>query len=182
MQFSSKWGVRFLGAAFVEGAIAWAVIAVLVALNLPGLYAPAPSRIVAGGGAGTWFVMGLLSYLLIGIPGLAISGLFYEYLETGRNATFQGVRNALAWTHLVLGGGFAAIASLVMMYYGFLAGIAAQSIQFGGWGWTNTQIHSDILGPVSLPIAIFMVLALVGYLAGGVAYFSGFLASRKRVV
>lgn len=180
MEIKSKWASRYLGAAFVQGAVAWAIIAVLVLLNMPGLYAPAPSRIVAGGGAGTWFVMGLLAFLLIGIPGLAISALFYEYLETSRGVAFTGFRGILAWVHLIVGGGFAAASSLYMMYSGFIAGIAAQPAQFGGWGQDSGWIHTNVLGPVSLSIAVLMGIALVGYLAGGIGYAMAYLASRKK--
>jgi len=105
----SAWASRFIGLTFVLGAVAWVIITVLVLGNvLAGMsnfaLGPASSRIVAGGGAGSWFVMGLLSYLLIGIVGLGLSALFYQHLEVTLGAPLTGWRNLGAWVHLTLGG------------------------------------------------------------------------------
>lgn len=180
MAIEGKWARRFLGGTFVVGTAAWLLIAVLVLMNFPGVYAPAPSRIVASGGAGTWFVMGVLAFLIIGVIALGVSVIFYEYLEVTRKVTYAGARNALAWAHLVVGGGFAAGASFMMVYYGFIAGVAALPTSVGGWGQNSTWIHQNVLGPVSLPIAVLMAIALLGYLLGGIGYLWSWRSSRAK--
>src|SRR3989304_1579494 len=170
------WAGRFTVVTFILGGIAWLVLAVLLLGNIlaglsPPNYAlgPASSRIVAGGGAGTWFVMGLLSFLLIGIVGLGMSALFYQFVEVTIGATLVGWRNLAAWIHLALGGGGAAAASLLMTWAGYQAGVAALDADYRGGGQTGLWIHQNVLGPIVLPIAILMALALLGFLVGGLA-------------
>ena len=183
----SPWAPRFIGLTFVLGGIAWAIIAVLVLGNVlaglePPNYAlgPASSRIVAGGGAGSWFVMGLLSYLVIGIVGLGLSALFYQHLEVTLDAPLTGWRNIAAWIHFLLGGVGAAAASLVMAWAGFQAGAALLPTNVGGGGQNVGYVHTNILAPVVLPIAVLMGVALLGYLAGGIALTMTWMAARKR--
>src|SRR5881628_3960830 len=105
----SRWASRFVGATFILGGIAWAIIAVLVLGNvLAGIgnftLGPASSRIVAGGGAGSWFTMGILSFLLVGIGGIGFTAFFYQAIEGTMGAPLTGWRNLGAGIHLVLGG------------------------------------------------------------------------------
>ena len=183
----SPWAPRFIGLTFVLGGVAWAIIALLVLGNVlagldPPNYAlgPASSRIVAGGGAGTWFVMGLLSYLVIGIVGLGLSALFYQHLEVTLGTPLTGWRNIAAWIHLLLGGLGAAATSLLMAWAGFQAGAAGLPTNVGGGGQNAGYIHTNILSPVVLPIAALMGVALLGYLAGGIALTTAWMAARKR--
>lgn len=182
----SAWAGRFIGLTFVLGGIAWLVVTLLVLGNVlagmePPNYilGPASSRIVAGGGPGTWFVMGLLSYLLIGIIGIGMSALLYQYVEGTLGASMSGWRGIAAWAHLAVGGLGAAAASLLMTYAGYSAGVAALATEYGGGGQGTLWIHQNILGPIVLPIAILMAIALVGYLAGGLAIVTAWWASRK---
>ncbi|OGS48351.1 MAG: hypothetical protein A3K68_00280 [Euryarchaeota archaeon RBG_16_68_13] len=182
----SRWTARFIGITFLLGGVAWLLVTLLVLGNVlagmePPSYAlgPASSRIVAGGGAGTWFVMGLLSFLLIGIVGLGMSALFYQFVEVTIGATLVGWRNLAAWIHLALGGGGAAAASLLMTWAGYQAGVAALDADYGGGEQTGLWIHQNVLGPIVLPIAILMALALLGYLVGGLAVFTAWWARRK---
>ena len=39
------------------------------------------SIVIASGGAGTWFTFGYLMYVIVGVIGVAVSSLFYYYLE-----------------------------------------------------------------------------------------------------
>ena len=181
----SAWAGRFIGLTFILGAVAWVIIAVLVLGNvLAGMnnYAlgPASSRIVAGGGAGSWFVMGLLSYLLIGIVGIGLSALFYQHLEGTMGAPLTGWRNIGAWIHLVLGGIGAAAAALLMTWGGFLAGAALLATNQGGGGHDVAYVHANILNPIVVPIAILMGVALLGYLIGGIVLSAAWMAARKQ--
>ena len=182
----SPWAGRFVGFTFVLGAIAWAILGVLVLGNFlngltPPNYAlgPASSRIVAAGGAATWFVMGVVSYLVVGIVGLGLSALFYQQLEVTLGSPLHGWKSIAAWIHLLVGGIGAAAASLLMLYSGFLAGAAALPTSQGGLGEDTGYIHVNILGPVTLPIAILMSIALLGYLAGGSALVAGWFEGRR---
>jgi len=171
----SRWAGRYVGATFILGGVAWLVITLLVLGNLlagmePPNYmlGPASSRMVASPGATAWFVMGLLSYLVIGIVGIGMSALFYNHIESNLGASLSGWRNIAAWIHLVLGGGGAAAASLLMTYAGYQAGVALLAVNLGGLGQDTAYVHTNILQPVVLPIAGLMVVALLGYLVGGI--------------
>lgn len=189
----SVWAGRFAITTFLLGSIAWLLIAVLWLGNvLAGLsppiylFGPASSRIVAAGGAGTWFVMGLLAYLVIGIVGIGLSTIFYQYVESALAYPITGWKNLLGWVHLVLGAGGAAAASLLMTWGGFRAGAAFVSASNGGGGLDAQSgadigfVHTTILGPLVTPIAIFMGIALLGYLAGGIGLGMSWLAARKK--
>lgn len=178
---------------FILGGIAWIVLAVLLLGNiLAGLtppnyvLGPASSRIVAGGGAGTWFVMGLLAFLVVGIIGIALSGTFYRHVEEDLGRPLGGWQNLAAWIHLLVGSGAATLASLVMTYGGFQAGAAFLPVAEGGGGLDPTdrtdlyQVHTTILGPLVNPIAILMGIALLAYFLGGVALAAAWFASRKK--
>lgn len=183
---TSHWASRFIGATFILGGIAWAILAVLVLGNvLAGIgnysLGPATSRIVAGGGAGSWFTMGLLAYLLVGVAGIGMSALFYNHIESTLGSPLTGWRNLAAWIHLVVGGIAAASATLLMTWGGFQAGAALLPASQGGGGITDISfIHANILNPIVVPLAALMGLALLGYLIGGIGLLSAWMAARKK--
>jgi len=181
----SRWASRFIGATFILGGIAWAIIAVLVLGNvLAGLgnytLGPASSRIVAGGGAGSWFTMGLLSYLLIGVAGIGMSALFYSHIEATLGSPLTGWRNIAAWIHLIVGGIGAAGASLLMTWGGFQAGAALLPTDSGGGGQNVGYVHTNILNPIVVPLAALMGVALLGYLIGGIGLMSAWMTARRK--
>ena len=166
------------------GGVAWAILAVLVLGNvLAGMgnytLGPATSRIVAGGGAGSWFTMGLLAYLLIGVAGIGMSALFYNHIETTLGSPLTGLRNIAAWIHLSVGGSAAAAATLLMTWGGFQAGAALLTPDVGGGGQNVGYVHANILNPIVVPLAVLMELALLGYLVGGMGLLSAWMAARK---
>ncbi len=181
----SRWASRFIGATFILGGIAWAIIAVLVLGNVlagMGNYSlgPASSRIVAGGGAGSWFTMGLLAYLLIGVAGIGTSALFYNHVEVTLGSPLTGWRNIAAWIHLIVGGIGAAGASLLMTWGGFQAGAALLPTTSGGGSHDTAYVHTNILNPIVVPLAALMGVALLGYLIGGIGLMSAWMAARRR--
>src|SRR2546425_8245858 len=100
---------RFIGLTFVLGGVAWAILTILVLGNvLAGLgnftLGPASSRIVAGGGAGSWFTMGILAYGLVAGGGMGVTALFYQHVEGTLGSRLTGRRKIGPWGHLVLGG------------------------------------------------------------------------------
>jgi hypothetical protein len=134
---------------------------------------------VAGGGAGSWFTQGLLAFLLVGIVGVGLSALFYEHVEARLGSPFVGWRNAAAWIHLTLGGLGSAAASLLMMWGGFNGGAALLPTNQGGLAQNTTYVHVNILNPIAVPIAGLMGVALLGYLAGGIALATTWLGAQK---
>lgn len=183
----SVWAGRFISVTFILGGIAWAVLGLLVLGNIlagqsPPIYVlgPASSRIVAQGGPGTWFVMGILSYLLVGVAGPGLSALFYQHIEVSLATPLKGFKSTLAWIHLAVGCGGAAAACLLMTYSGYLAGAAYLDTSVGGGGQTVGYIHTNILGPVTQPLGALMGVALLGYLAGGIALVLGWFGARKK--
>lgn len=180
----SRWTGRFIGATFILGGVAWAILALLVLGNvLAGIgnytLGPASSRIVAGGGAGSWFTMGILAYGLVGIGGMGLTALFYQHVEVTLSSRLAGWRNIAAWIHLTLGGIGAAAASLLMAWGGFRAGAALLPTNLGGGGQAIPYVHTNILEPIVIPIAVLMGIALLGYLAGGIVLATAWVAARK---
>ena len=190
----SKWAGRFVGASIIQGGIAFAVMALLLVLSIPGIANPSPGRIVAGGdfcsvkitnataGTGTatcsnasnWFLVGMIGYALVGVLGIAVSALFYQYLESTLGAPYSGWRNITAWLHLVLGGGGSSAAALLAAYGGYQGGTALLSGQNPGF------VHANILGPLSIPITGLMALGLLGFFLGGVGYVTAWWSVRKK--
>lgn len=181
----SLWASRFIGATFILGGVAWAILALLVLGNvLAGMgnytLGPASSRIVAGGGAGSWFTMGILAYGLVGIGGIGLTALLYQHVEVTLGSRLVGWRNAAAWIHVTLGGIGAAAASLLMAWGGFQAGAALLPTNVGGGGQGIPYVHTNILEPIVIPIAALMGIALLGYLAGGIALATAWIAPRRK--
>lgn len=160
----------FLYAAIIQGAIA-AVITFLGGFgDQIGLYPVAVSRVIASGEAGTWFTVGYLTYLIVGVIGIAVTSLFYFFIETVQGKVYKGISKALAWVHFVLGNIGVAGAAILAMAGGYLGGAAMQPKNFGGLAWTTGQVHVGILQYYSEPIAVFLVLGLIGFFAGGLGY------------
>jgi len=194
MAQESVWAGRFVAAAIIQGGIAFAVMAGLIILSIPGVANPSPGRIVAGGdscsvritnatagtGTGTcsnasnWFIVGMIGYALVGVLGIAVSALFYQYLETALGAPYSGWRNITAWIHLVLGGGGSSAAALLAAYGGYQGGAALLTGQNAGF------VHTNILGPISVPITGLMALGLLGFFLGGIGYVTAWWSVRKK--
>jgi len=178
----SRWAVRFLGAALINGAFGFGIMGVLLYLAVFGR--PAASRIVASGGAGIWFIVGIIGYGLVGILGIAVASLFYQYLEATLKAPYRGWRNYAAWAHLTLGVVGGSAAALLMAYGGYLAGAAMLPTSVGGGGHLPSDpasfawVHENILGPLALPIAALIGVALLGHFIGGVGYATSWWSAR----
>lgn len=56
---------------------------------------------VAGGGGGTWFFVGFISWLVVGVVATAVTAIFYYYIEEVRGKVYKGFSSLLAWGHLV---------------------------------------------------------------------------------
>lgn len=166
----SKMARLFIYAAIVQGAIAAGITFLGAFGDQIHLYPVAVSRVIAGGEAGTWFVMGYLTYLIVGVVAMAVTSLFYFYIETVLGKVYNRTARMLAWTHLVLGNVGVAGAALLAMMGGYLGGAAMQPQNFGGMNYTTTQVHVHYLQYYSTPIAVFLTLGLLGFFAGGLGY------------
>ncbi len=164
----SKWANRFISAAIIQGALAAGLTAYLLFEGIFG--APAASRIVAGGGAGTWLTVGYLGYLIFGLLAVAVTALFYRHIEVDLGKPYRGLTNLLAWGHLILLNVGVVGATWLMMHAGYRGGAAGLSTSVGGLGWNFGQIHEQIMSVYPPYIAGFIAVALVGALMGGLGY------------
>lgn len=169
----SKWTSRFIGAAIIEGilAVGWTLFIINPFAK------PSPSQVIASGSAGTWLLTGYALFLSIGVVAVAVSGLFYFYIEGIQRKVYSGVSNVLAWLHLVLMNVGVAGATFLLMYGGYLGGSALLPTSEGGGGLQPLQVHIQILQYYVNPTFYFIIVAVVGVLFGGLGYL---IASRKR--
>lgn len=162
----SKWANRFIWAAVAQGACALAWTMLIIAPFVT----PPISRIIAGGSAGTWFFVGYITYLVVGVIGVAVTSLFYHHIEVNLRKPFKGLGNILAGIHFILMNVGVAGATWLLMIAGYTGGKALQPTQLGGLGFTNPgQVHPLIAGYVE-PIGYFIIALGVGVLAGGLGY------------
>ena len=168
---------RFLYAAIVQGAIAAFITFVSAIGDQIGLYPVAVARVIAGGEPGMWFVMGYLTYLIVGVIGMAVTSLFYFYIETVLGKGYSGAAKALAWMHLVLGNIGVAGAAILAMIGGYLGGAGMQPANSGGQGWTTYQVHIHVLSHLEYPITAFILIAVIAFTLGGIGYI---LATRSK--
>lgn len=168
----SKWASRFIWAAIIQGLIA-VIATVLIAepLTYFGItwYYP-PSKVIAGGGGGTWMFTGYVLYLIVGVVAIAVTAIFYFYIEGTMGRVYTGLTNYLAWGHLVFMNVGVAGSMLLMMYGGYLAGWSGAAVSSGGLGYTNYQIHTHYLSHFQNPIGALVMLAALGAVLGGLGF------------
>ncbi len=168
----SRWANRFIIAAIIQGALAAGLTAWLLAISEAWLPGYATSKVVAGGGAGTWLFVGYLVYILLGPIAVAVTALFYQHLETNLNMVYSGWTRLLAWGHIVLMNVGVVGATFLMMWAGYFGGALNASLLAKGLtpGAASGQVHTQIMQYYPPYIAVFIGLALLGALAGGLGY------------
>lgn len=162
------WTKRFMAAAIVQGAIV-AGLAVFLVLGQGSFIKPEVSRVMAAGGAGTWVTFGLVMYIIVGVIGVAVSALFYHYLENVLGKRISAGANALAWTHLVLMNVGTVAAMALLMYAGYLGGASMLPESVGGKGFNAGQTH-EMLVPFVEPISVAILAIVAGVVAGGMGF------------
>ena len=168
-QESSPWTKRFIAAAIVQGAIIVALTAFLV-LSQISFLKPEVSRVIAAGGAGTWFTFGYIIYIVVGVIGLAVSAIFYYYIENVLAKQYDStIAKALAWGHLVLMNLGTTAATSMLMYAGYVSGASMLPVSIGGKGFNQGQAH-QILSPFVEPISVAILILLLGVLLGGIGF------------
>jgi hypothetical protein len=168
-----KWAGRFIWASVAQGLIA--VIATILIVepwsifNINTYYSP--SKVIASGGAGTWMFTGYIAFLVVGVVATAVTAIFYFYIEGIQGKLYKGFSNLLAWGHLLFMNVGVAGAMIIMMYQGYLAGVAAAPVSSGGLGYNSGQIHVNILSWTVDPIGALVLVACLGAVLGGLGYF-----------
>jgi len=166
----SRWTDKFIWAAIIQGLLITILTSYFVLGQATGFLVPAFSRVIAAGGAGTWFVVGYFGYLTVGVLGVALTALFYYYIENVLGKVYEGFANILAWIHLIFMNIGVVGATWLMIWGGYLGGAAMLPPEVGGWGWDAFQVHEHILGSLPLPITIFLIILFIGVLAGGLGF------------
>lgn len=165
----SRMAGLFLYAAIIQGAIAAAVTFLGTFGDQVGILPVSVARVIAGGSAGSWFNMGYLTYLIVGVVAMAVTSMFYFFIEAMQGKPYKGVSKALSWVHLLLANIGVAGAGLASMWGGYWGAVALTPANQGGVGGTTATAHL-VLVQVEEPIAAFILLGLIGFFAGGLGY------------
>ncbi len=167
----SKWSNRFIWAAIIQGL---AATLLTVPIVLPWV-TPSVAMVIAGGSAGTWFTVGYLSYIMVGVIAVAVTALFYHHFEVDMGKPYKGAANYLAWIHFILMNVGVAAAAYMLMYGGYFGGAALLATSEGGLGMTTGWVHVHILSGLVDPIGYAIIAAGLGVFAGGIGYFVNYL-------
>src|SRR5208283_1718017 len=123
-QIQGKWAGRWIWAAVIQGLIITVITVFIVDplgyYNINWYYSP--SKVIAGGGGGTWMFTGYILYLVVGVVAVAVTAIFYFYIEGVRGKVYNGLTNYLAWGHYVFMNVGVAGSMLLMIWGGFEAG------------------------------------------------------------
>jgi hypothetical protein len=165
---NGTWTKRFMAAAVVQGAVV-AGLTVFLVLGQISFIKPEVSRVMAAGGAGTWFTFGYLAYIIVGVMGVAVSALFYHYLENVLGRHIRRSAKVLAWTHLVLMNVGTVAAMGLLMYAGYVGGASMLPTDVGGRGFNAGQAH-EILVTFVEPISAAILVIVAGVTAGGIGF------------
>ena len=172
MSLQSKWASRFIWAAVIQGLIVTVVTVLIVEplsyFNINWYFSP--SRVIAGGGGGTWMFTGYILYLVVGVVGVAVTAIFYFYIEGIMGKAYNGISNVLAWGHFLFMNIGVAGSMLLMIWGGYMAGYAGTAVSAGGLGYTDEQIHVHYLGQLTNPIGALVLLAALGAILGGLGF------------
>lgn len=167
-----KWAGRFIWAAVLQGLLAVIVtILIIEPLSYFGInWYYSPSKVIAGGSAGTWLFTGYISYLVVGVIATAVTAVFYFYIEGVMGKVYGGLTNYLVWAHYVLMNVGVAGAMFLMMWGGYMGGRGIAAVSSGGGGLTASQVHVQYLGQLVNPIGAFIILAALGAVLGGLGF------------
>jgi hypothetical protein len=169
MPTESKWATRFIWAAIVQGALT-GIISLFLLLGEINVLPIRISLLVSATVPGIWIALGYVAYVIIGTVGMAVTALFYHYLEVTLESHYKGVREWVAWLHLILSNVGIAGTSWLVMYVGYLTAMATLSKDFGGLGLPLEQVEASTLGSFLAPITFFASLTILGIFLGGVGY------------
>jgi hypothetical protein len=179
MATESRWATRFVWAAIVQGALAAALTGFFV-LGETGYLSPPISLLISATIPGIWVALGYFAYIVIGVVGMAVTALFYQYLEVNLKSLYKGKFSALAWLHLILSNIGILGATWLVIYAGYLTGIATLTAALGGMGLSLKEVESSVLARFLMPITAFASLTILGILLGGLGYILVYKARPRR--
>jgi hypothetical protein len=133
---------------------------------------PEISKVIAAGGAGTWFTLGYIMYLLAGVVGVAVSAFIYYYFERVEGVDYSRfvITKVMAWVHFLLMNIGVIVSMGMLMYAGYTGGAAMLPASDGGRGFNAGQTHNILLAQFVEPIGAFILVLVVGVVAGGIGY------------
>jgi hypothetical protein len=175
----SRWSNRFIFAAIIQGAII-TVLTIPIVWPSGGLFGitvtPAVAQVIASGSAGTWFLVGYVMYITVGVVGVGLTALFYHHFEVSLGKPFKGaISNALGWIHLVLMNVGAGVASSILMYGGYFGERGLMPTSEGGLAQTAGWVHVNILSGLVDPAGYALIVTGIGVLAGGLGFLINYL-------
>lgn len=166
---SNPYTLRFIIAAIIQGAIIVGLTAFLVISQISFLK-PEVSRVIAAGDAGTWFTFGYILYIVVGVIGVAVSAIFYYYLEKVLGKSYNTIiKKMLAWGHLILMNVGTVATMGMLMYAGYIGGAAMLPEDVGGKGFNPAQVHG-IIALFIEPISISILMLMTGVVLGGLGF------------
>jgi hypothetical protein len=165
----SKWAARFVWAAIIHGVFA-CLLSLFFLLGEIGVLPTRVSLLISATIPGIWIALGYFAYVIVGVVGMAVTALFYQYLEVSLKRPYSGGSQSLAWLHLILSNVGIIGASWLVMYVGYLTGIAMLPSDLGGMGLSLDQVAVSTLRNFLIPITLFTGVTVLGTFLGGAGY------------
>lgn len=169
MVTESKWATRFIWAAIIQGGLC-ALLTGFFVLDEIGLISPPISLLISATVPGVWVALGYFAYIVIGVIGMAVTALFYQYLEVNLKSLYVGGSRSLAWLHLILTNVGVIGATWLVMYAGYLTGLATLPTALGGMGLPLKEVETMVLDVYLIPITAFVSITIIGVVLGGLGY------------
>lgn len=175
----SRWSNRFVWAAIIQG-FAAVLLTIPIVWPTGGILGikvnPAVAQVIASGSAGTWFLVGYVLYITVGVIAVGLTALFYYHFEINLKKPYTGrITNGLAWVHLVLMNVGAAAVSYILMYAGYFGERALMPTSEGGLDQTELWTHLNVLSPLVDPAGYALIVCGIGVLAGGLGFLINYL-------
>jgi len=101
---------------------------------------------------------------------MAVTALFYQYLEVNLKSPYTGGARSLAWLHLILSNLGIVGATVLIIYAGYVTGVATLPTSVGGLGMAMSDVEATVLTQYLFPIAAFATLTILGIALGGLGY------------
>lgn len=167
-QKNEKWSHRFIMAAIIQSVFAaiWTIPIVLPWIK------PSVAMVIAAGSAGTWFTVGYILYIIVGVLGNAAIGLIYQHFETIEGKVVSGVSNALAWLQLILFNLGVMASTWALMIAGYFGEADLLPPAVGGKGLTEGQVHVLLLSHFIDPVGAFVIITVLGVIIGAITFLS----------
>jgi len=142
-------------------AIAMTAPVLLSGSIIPGVPELQMTRVISGGGAGTWLMVGYYLFLIVGICVIFVCGAAYYLIAQAFGRDIFSGKLAAAQLIMMETG---ALVGLGLLYYaGFVSGRMFLAETSSG------EVHLFLVNFIE-PIGIFVAIGLLGSLIGGINY------------